>query len=191
MPVKVTKVACQQCGADLEVDESVRFVTCRYCSSRLEIVHDPTVAYSKVLEEVVQRQDSMEREVRILKLERELRRLEERWESYRQASCSRLKDGRLVEPSVLSGYVAFLIGGVAMIIVTRYFFEVSAIGGGLAGLVVGVIAYFIGRGLIQSANRFQRARYNYLQERSRISGEMYGIERQGIMPRMKRSGKPS
>jgi hypothetical protein len=37
MPTKDHKVARQGCGANLEVDETVRFVTCGYCSASLEL----------------------------------------------------------------------------------------------------------------------------------------------------------
>ena len=50
--MKITKVCCQGCGADLPVDESIRFGTCNYCHARLEIVHDPTVTHTRLLEDI-------------------------------------------------------------------------------------------------------------------------------------------
>ena len=36
--MKTRRVCCQGCGANLEVDETIRFVTCNYCDARLEVV---------------------------------------------------------------------------------------------------------------------------------------------------------
>jgi hypothetical protein len=42
----VTKVCCQSCGADLQIDESIRYVTCNYCNSVLEVVHGASVTHT-------------------------------------------------------------------------------------------------------------------------------------------------
>lgn len=47
--MKITKVCCQGCGADLEVDEEIRFVNCNYCGAKLEVVHDATTTHTRLL----------------------------------------------------------------------------------------------------------------------------------------------
>ncbi|WP_353566761.1 hypothetical protein [Haloferula sargassicola] len=187
MPVKVSKVACQQCGADLEVDENVRFVTCRYCSSRLEIVHDPSVSYSKILDDVMRRQDAVEHEVRLLRLERELRKLEETWATYRQATC-RSGNGILVEPNPLGGYFIWVVGMVAMGFTFVLAGQQSALAGFGAALLVGGIAFVLGKVQIDSGTRYQRAQANYHAKRAQLHAMLHGLETRGAMPPMKRSG---
>ena len=50
--MKVTKACCQGCGADLQIDETIRFVTCNYCNARLEVVHDTTVTHTRQLDKI-------------------------------------------------------------------------------------------------------------------------------------------
>lgn len=33
--MKVTEVCCHGCGAALQIDESIRYITCNYCNTRL------------------------------------------------------------------------------------------------------------------------------------------------------------
>jgi DNA-directed RNA polymerase subunit RPC12/RpoP len=48
-------VNCNHCGATLEVDENTRFVTCKYCHSRLAIQTTGSAVFTKVLEKLEER----------------------------------------------------------------------------------------------------------------------------------------
>lgn len=189
MSVKMSKIACQQCGADLEVNEEVRFLTCRYCNSRLEIVHDPSVSYSRILDQLVQKQTSIENELKLIRLHRKLHELEQGWESYRQSVSSRAKDGQLVDPSMRISALPMLasipVGIVLMILVGE---SLNWIAGGLCFPIPVFLGFFISGSLQRKKNEFLGMRHRFLQQRTSLKGVIHGLEKNGAMRPMKRSG---
>ncbi|MEP4077891.1 hypothetical protein [Haloferula sp.] len=191
MPTKLTKVACQSCGANLSIDESIRFVTCGYCSAQLEIVHDPSTIHSKLLEDVVKRQDAVEDELRILRLEKQIQRLERNWESFRARVSTKGKDGTLISPNklgpILFGLFAGTIGLISMGLAATERQWVLAL------LAIGalMLAYFVPHHGIRRANEFAMMRSRYIEKRSRLRSQLSSAERTLRFAPMKRSGKPS
>jgi hypothetical protein len=109
--MKVTKVCCQGCGADLQIDESIRFVTCNYCHARLEVVHDASVTHTRQLDKIEKTTDHLANKVRVLELQNDLEQLDREWDSRRETLLVRSKHGNVSEPSSAGS----LIGGMVMI----------------------------------------------------------------------------
>lgn len=120
--MKVTKVCCQGCGADLQIDESVRYVTCNYCHTRLEVVHDETVTHTRLLDKIERTTDRMANNLKVIELQNDLERLDREWESRRDRLMVRGKDGHISEPSsiasVAGGFIAIGVGIVWIIAVS-------------------------------------------------------------------------
>ena len=116
--MKVTKVCCQGCGADLQVDESIRFATCNYCHARLEIVHDPTVTHTRLLEDIGRTTERMAGNLRVIELQNDLERLDREWENRRESFMVTGKHGHRSLPSqagsIIGGVVAIGFGIVWM-----------------------------------------------------------------------------
>jgi hypothetical protein len=112
--MKVTKVCCQGCGADLDIDETIRFVTCNYCHARLEIVHDSTITHTRQLDKIEKTTDQLVNKVRVLELQNDLERLDREWDSRRDSLLVRNKHGVASEPSsagsVFGGAIAVVFG---------------------------------------------------------------------------------
>ncbi|RYD60437.1 MAG: hypothetical protein EOP83_19405 [Verrucomicrobiaceae bacterium] len=113
--MKVTKVCCQGCGADLQVDESIRFATCNYCHARLEIVHDPTVTHTRLLEDIGRTTERMAGKLLVLELQNDLERLDREWENRREGFMVTGKHGHRSLPSqagsIVGGVIA-IVGGI-------------------------------------------------------------------------------
>ena len=116
--MKITKVCCQGCGADLQVDESIRFATCNYCHARLEIVHDPTVTHTRLLEDIGRTTERMAGNLRVIELQNDLERLDREWENRRESFMVTGKHGHRSLPSeagsVIGGVIAIVAGIVWM-----------------------------------------------------------------------------
>jgi hypothetical protein len=108
--MKTTKVCCQGCGADLEVDESIRFVTCNYCQSRLEIVHDETVTHSRLLEKIERKTDEISEDLKVIRLQNELEQLDREWAMQSASMMVTDKNGSKSVPSATGS----VVGGVIM-----------------------------------------------------------------------------
>jgi DNA-directed RNA polymerase subunit RPC12/RpoP len=182
--MKITKVCCQGCGATLDVDESIRYVTCNHCGSRLEVVHDPSVTHTKVLEKIEQVTDHLKEEVRVLKLQNELSQLDREWNIYREGVLIRGQNGQLSEPSmagaVIGGLIA-MIGGVTWTIVTSSALKGTGRMGGIGGftslfplfglLIAGVGVFMLFSGAAK-ASEFNQMRGNYERRRRQLEREL-------------------
>ncbi|MCW1921344.1 hypothetical protein OKA05_02195 [Luteolibacter arcticus] len=116
--MKITKVCCQGCGADLQVDETIRFATCNYCHARLEIVHDPTVTHTRLLENIGRTTEQMAGNLRVIELQNDLERLDREWENRRESFMVTGKHGHRSLPSeagsITGGVIAIVAGVVWM-----------------------------------------------------------------------------
>lgn len=161
--MKITKVCCQGCGAALDIEESLRFVTCNYCHARLEVVHDSTVTHTRLLEKLERRTERLVDDVKVLQLQNDLDRLEREWDRYREASLIRGEDGAVSEPSVVGSVVGGILG-----IAGGLSFMVFAGSFGLVGLIfVGFGIYVIVSGSSKAA-AFKEFRESYEARRSNL-----------------------
>ena len=119
--MNITKVCCQGCGADLEVDESIRYVTCNYCHARLEIVHDTSVTHTRQLADIARNTGEMAGRIKLLELQNDLERLDREWASRRETLMVSDGEGRSSEPSstasIFGGLFA-IVGGLVWIVFT-------------------------------------------------------------------------
>jgi hypothetical protein len=178
--MQITKVCCQGCGANLEVDESIRFVTCNYCHARLEVVHDTSNTHTKLLEELDQRTESMAKDIQVLKCESELERLDRAWESTRQAMMIHGKNGSVSEPSAASSTIGGIIaiaGGVFWMVATTStpapaifsLFGLVFIGAGIFGMIGGNA----------KASEFVSLRSRYMARRSQLITQIHQLKAAG------------
>jgi len=164
------KLCCQGCGADLQVTEEVRFVTCNYCQSKLEIVRDASVTHTRVLEKLERTTERIAGNLRVIELQNDLERFDREWESQRSRLMVRGENGQVSEPSM----VGSVVGGV-MAIGFGIFFTTAAYFMGfsffsLFGLLFAGIGLF---GLIQGsakASRFRDLQHRYESQRARMLG---------------------
>jgi len=166
--MKVTKVCCQGCGADLQVDESVRYVTCNFCNSRLEIVHDPTVTHSRLLEKIERTTDQMIGNLKVIKLQNDLERLDREWEQQRENLLIRDKNGSLLEPSEIGTFITslvFVLMGCVMFIFLRGISPQFTFLG-LLPILLGSLSFIFG---MAKAKRFNRLKQHYRSQRHRLT----------------------
>ncbi|MEY3894632.1 MAG: hypothetical protein RLZZ214_151 [Verrucomicrobiota bacterium] len=159
--MKVTKVCCQGCGASLKVDESIRYVTCNYCDSRLEVIHDETVTHTRRLEKIEETTSLLTKKMRVLELQNTLEHVDREWEKFRQSVSSRSDNGQLVEPNagvaIAGGVIGFVLAifGIAMSLRAS-----SPVLGVLIGFVLVAIIFVVRHGY-RRAEAFQIQKYRY------------------------------
>ncbi|MCW1886093.1 hypothetical protein OKA04_15245 [Luteolibacter flavescens] len=101
MNATVRQLCCQGCGATLPVTEGIRFLTCNYCSARLEIVEDHATTHTRLIEGIERRTKKIERDVEVLRLHADLKRLDEAWARYEARVDPRDERGRQVPNGLL------------------------------------------------------------------------------------------
>lgn len=117
--MKVTKVCCQGCGADLDISDGIRFVTCNHCGSKLEVVHDASVTHTRQLERIERTTRQMAGNLKVIELQNDLELLDREWSMQREQFLVRNKDGSTSEPgaagAMVGGIVAIVVGVVWMV----------------------------------------------------------------------------
>jgi len=78
--VKLESIACNNCGAPLQVPESVNYVTCNHCESHLAVKRDEHLTYTEKIKEIEHRTKQMQDELERLKIDNELAKLDRPWE---------------------------------------------------------------------------------------------------------------
>jgi LSD1 subclass zinc finger protein len=110
--MELVRLACDGCGADLELPRDARFVTCRFCDARLEVRRTESAAFTRVreaVERVERRTAKLSKEVRglraenrVLALEKQLDDVDRAWDEREGALMNRHRDGSSSVPSRLT-----------------------------------------------------------------------------------------
>ena len=174
------KVCCQSCGADLEVDESIRFVTCNFCGSKLEIVHSTTTTHSRLLEEIGEKTDQMSEDLKVIRLQNELEQLDREWRTRREGLMTRNKDGSRSKPSAggsIAGAMAAAVFGIIWIGMASSFASFGGPGGiQLFGIVFIVVAIVIAVGGVNRAGRYQQAEAEMEGRRRKLQAKLDALK---------------
>src|SRR6478736_2979854 len=171
--MKVTKVCCQGCGADLDIDESIRFVTCNYCHARLEVVHDPTVTHTRQLDKIEKTTDQLANKIKVLELQNELERLDREWGSRRETLLVRNQRGGVSEPSAAGS----LLVGIVVVGFGIFWISMAVSHGApaffpLFGLVfIGAAIFNIINGTVK-AGAYQNGLSDYERRRQQLVGRI-------------------
>ncbi|WP_193214003.1 hypothetical protein [Luteolibacter marinus] len=177
--MKITKVCCQGCGADLQVDEDVRYVTCNYCHARLEVVHDPSVTHTRLMEKLEKTTDQMAANLKVIALQNDLERLDREWSGSRENFMMTGRNGSRSVPT-RTGSVAGGIIGLVFIVIWIGLAASSGAPGPfvLFGVVIGAfIMVNMVRGTVKATD-FEGAESTYRQRRAEIVRELEEARRQ-------------
>jgi hypothetical protein len=160
---------CNNCGAPIEVPEGVQFMRCGHCGSRLKVHRDASAHYTEVLERIEKTTRQLEDEVRTLRLQNEIRDLDEAWRVRRESLLVRNKDGSLSRPSAAGGIVSMIVT-----IFIGIFWSVGTVSAGAPAIfpLFGVLLVIVGIGMaihgISSANAYTEAERLYKSERRKL-----------------------
>jgi hypothetical protein len=170
--MKVLSLACNHCGAPLEVRAKTRFATCQFCDAKLAIHQDGSAAYTEVLEEINERTGKIENRLANIEIQNDVARIDREWEQEREGYYIQGKHGRRHLPSKA--------GSVAMSIVMAGFgifwtTMASAVHGPMAlfGVVFIGVAIVSGVWGFTKATQYESGRRAYERRRmSALAGEM-------------------
>lgn len=176
--MEVKKLCCQGCGADLEVADDIRFLNCNYCGARLEIIREATTTHSRVLDKIEKRTGEMADDLKVIRLQNDLERLDREWEQERARYLVRNQDGGVSEPSP----VAAVIGGVVMIGFAIFWMSFTSSMHApaifpLFGIVFIGAALFMIMTSLTKAQGMRNGEANYQTRRSRLLAEMERVRK--------------
>ena len=173
--MELTSLACNHCGAPLQVPETARFVTCNHCGAQLQVQRGDSAAWTEVVERLEQNQESVDRRLAAIEIENEIARLDRAWDRERESYQITTKDGGKRDPSTTGAAVGLaavtlvgfvMIGGIA-----------SAGGGAIVFiplLVIGAAVFGLmqsmakAKQMAQGKQRYQRKRRELMSKLARL-----------------------
>jgi hypothetical protein len=165
----LTSVACNHCGAPLEIQTTTRFLTCTYCGAKLEVHRSGGSLYTEVLESIDQRTQRMEQDLDVIKRQNEVERLDREWMLRREQFLTRNKDGSTSPPSavgtIVGPIVAVVFGIIWMVGAASAGAPVLFVVFGLVFVVAAMIAGITGAG---KAAQYQDQQRAYEQQRQQL-----------------------
>jgi len=69
-------VSCNSCGAPLKVGTQVRFVTCQFCNTQLEIKHSDSSIFTEQINRIADNTAQMAQDLEAIKLQNEIERVD-------------------------------------------------------------------------------------------------------------------
>jgi len=175
--MELQRVACGNCGAGLQLPDSVEYITCRHCGSSLHVQQTDSVTFTKVLQSLQQQSDRIAENTDVLRLQNEIMLLDQEWEQRSSRLMIHGKHGRISTPdktSSVMGGVFVTVFGLGWTIVAGSFSPIPA----LFGLL------FIGFGLwacidgYRKADSYGRLQSEHESKRSRILSQLRSLENQ-------------
>jgi DNA-directed RNA polymerase subunit RPC12/RpoP len=97
--MQVENIACNSCGAPLEVSATTQFATCRHCGAKLSIQRTNTAIFTEILEKLTTKTDQLSEQVNNLSDLNELAALDREWEMEREHYMVTTKHGGRHIPS--------------------------------------------------------------------------------------------
>ena len=173
MPLET--IACNNCGAPLEIPAGANFITCNFCHTSLAVHRGDSTSYTEIIAKVDDRTRKMAGELAQLRYNQELERIDREWEAERQTYLSKDKNGNAHEPTTFG---AVLIGAIAIIFGIFWTCSSAAFGGfGNGPGWLGIVFALFGVGFAIHAHgqaiRFSQARDEYQQRRDNLSLEQF------------------
>jgi hypothetical protein len=179
--MNVINLTCNHCGAPLEAAEGTKFLTCRFCSSRLAIEHSESAFYTRVLEALENQTSALSQDLETIKIQNEIERLDREWQMEREQLCDRSKTGQLAEPSeAAAGCLAAF-----QVVFGLFWFGIWLAAGqlmdssfpvfvSLFGLLISALAVATFLSGTQKARRYGSARSAYESRRSQLVADIAG-----------------
>lgn len=93
----------------MSVPTTTNFATCAHCGSSLAIRRTDTAHYTEVIERLEEQTERMDQELRDLRFEHQLLKLDQEWEEERREYMSSGKDGQLHKPSIWNVLIILLV----------------------------------------------------------------------------------
>jgi DNA-directed RNA polymerase subunit RPC12/RpoP len=172
--MELSPVACNNCGAPLQIPAAAQYVTCQHCSSQLEVKRNESVAWTEKLEQIEtidRRTEQLVNQMAQLRFETALSRIDRWWDREEQLYMVGDQHGNRHRPNALGSVVAGC--GVA---VAGFFF--LAIGG--EGLILGPVLILCGIAVGFVGNfqaiKYATAKRRYRRRRNEVRVEDYRLD---------------
>ena len=172
--MELSPVACNNCGAPLQIPEAAQYVTCQHCSTQLEVKRNESVAWTEKMEHIEtinRRTEQLVDQLAQLRFQTEVNHIDRSWEREEQRYMVRDQYGNTHRPNAVGSVV------VGCGLATFGFVLLFAADGGLflgpVMMLAGLVAGLVGN---HQALKYQNARRRYQRRRNEVRIEDYRLD---------------
>jgi LSD1 subclass zinc finger protein len=162
-------VACNNCGAPLQVPSGARYVNCNHCGAQLAIQRTDSVTFTEALEKIQKHAENLTEQVADIRRQNEVAQLDRDWQLERENFMVSDKHGHRSIPTETSS----AIGGVVVVVFGLIWTSAAAsIGGGfiaMFGIVFIAFGVFVSLAGFQKAKGYRQAERRYRTRRHELS----------------------
>ena len=172
--MQIENIACNSCGAPLEVSATTQFATCRHCGAKLSIQRTDTAIFTEILEKLTTKTDQLSEQVNNLSGLSELAALDREWELERENYMVTSKHGGKHIPSeagsIGGGVVITLFGcfWTVMALIVTSFIPIINVVFPLFGIVFVIAGIASSMSSYNKAGDYRRAQELYRRRREEI-----------------------
>lgn len=127
---------CNQCGAQLQVRSTTRFVKCQFCGCSLKVIEENGGIISEVIEKIKERQESSDKRIEILELKNQLLELDQSWDRAKDIYMIHPKDGKPYLPGEGSSASTAMGAIIAAIFLIVFISIASSMPGSFGGMFI-------------------------------------------------------
>jgi hypothetical protein len=168
---EIISVSCNHCGAPLSAPTEARLLTCTYCGARLEVLRGGGAAFTRVLGDIDQRTQRIERDVSEIKLRERIEQLDREWMIQRDQFMVRDRRGNRSLPGGGALAVPAIVCVCGLVCIFGIFWTITAANAGAPGFFVFFGVVFVlfaivgGLASISKVNAYAQAQEDYQNRR--------------------------
>lgn len=183
--MKLEKLACNSCGAPLEVPESANYVTCNHCSTQLAVNRSESVTFTEAMDLLVEKTEEIGEQLSDLSLHNQLAALDRSWQLERENLMVAGPNGSLRIPEEAASArgtatsVSFLVlwtlvatGITGVIAISAFPFGVVALAFPAFGINGIVSTLKSSAAEKDKARRYRESEKRYLQKRAELTARL-------------------
>ncbi len=114
--MQLESLACNNCGAPLQVPTTANYVTCNHCSTQLAVRRETSISYTEKIDQIGERTNHLVQELAQVRYQRALDAIDRQWERESKQYMIRGKHGHESLPSQTAA-ILFGIGAWRRVIV--------------------------------------------------------------------------
>lgn len=165
--MKIISLNCNHCGAPLDVPAKAKFVTCGFCSCRLQVQHTGNTYSTAVIEQLVEQTNQIQNDVDDLKRRAAIVELDERWRNQKLGLLVRNKQGRESVPTVIGTVIPGIMCLGFTLFLTAIFGPLGFLGGLFCCAQIAM--------QIRKASNYSRAKQRYERQRRLLASRGDGV----------------
>lgn len=178
--MEMLSVRCNHCGAPLDVGAEVRFVTCMFCQSPLEVKRSDSAVFTKEITRIADSTEQMADSLAVIELQNEIERLDREWVAGNPVTID--KHGRPIAQTgpggavlglifaIFFAIVAFSMAGFTGLMGAPGIFTLVPVGMGIFALAAGIMG-------LGKANQYQSRRNEYETRRASMVSRLDAMRR--------------